>query len=78
MNTQNTNKTVIQPVMVCCAHSTSRAIFWGIVLIVLGGLGFLNTLVPLRHLGSYVLPALLVLWGGFILFNIRQQAGRDR
>jgi hypothetical protein len=32
----------------------------------------LSAIVPLEHIGRYILPAFLVLWGGYILFSLRQ------
>lgn len=72
MDTPNSNDTKIKVVSVCCAPSAGWAAFWGILLITLGGLGLLSTVVPLQSIGRYILPALLVLWGGTILFNLRQ------
>jgi predicted MFS family arabinose efflux permease len=69
MNTENTN----QPTQVCCGASAGwRAAFWGVVLVALGSLGLLSNLVPLQHLGGTILPALLMLWGAFILINTRR------
>ncbi len=74
MNTQDKNETNVQYLAVCCCGpNTRRAIFWGIVLILLGGLGLLSTFVPLQHLGKYILPAFLLLWGSYILWDRRRE-----
>ena len=74
MNTQNTHEDKGSYVAVCCGPCSGwRAAFWGIVLVALGGLGLLSLFVPLPpSLGRYIFPVLLVLWGGFILFNWRR------
>ena len=70
MNTQNINEDKVRYVAACCGPNGAwRSAFWGSVLILLGGLGLLSTFVPLQNVGRSVLPALLVLWGGFILFR---------
>ncbi len=74
MNTTDVNKTNQEVVAMCCCCAPSRvwAAFWGIVLISLGGLSLVNTVIPLQNVGRYILPAFLILWGGFILFNLRR------
>ncbi len=68
MDIENTTKN--QSAQVCCGTTSGwRSAFWGIILVILGGLGLLSNLVPIQHLGGYILPALLVLWGGFILIK---------
>ncbi len=67
------NSTKNQAAQACCrASAPGRSAFWGILLVILGGLGLLSNLVPLHNIGGYILPALLMLWGGFILFNSRR------
>ena len=71
MNSENTNQKPYS--RTCCGASTGRwTAFWGILLVILGGLGLLSNFFPLQHLGGYILPAFLLLWGAFILFNLRQ------
>lgn len=71
MNTENTN---LKPsTQVCCGASAGwHAAFWGVALVALGGLGLLSNFVPLQHLGGYILPAFLMLWGAFIMINARR------
>ncbi len=76
MDTQNNNETKVQYVPVCCAPGSGWAAFWVILLILLGGLGLLSTFVPAQHLGRYILPAFLLLWGGYLLLNLRQVRAR--
>jgi len=68
MNTKSENETKMQFVAVCCAPSTGWKAFWGIFLVLLGALGLLSTFMPLQHLGHYLLPAFLLLWGGYLLY----------
>jgi hypothetical protein len=72
MNTSNASETKTKYVGMCCAPSAGGAIFWGILLVLLGGLGLLSAIMPLEHLARYILPAFLVLWGGYILFSLHQ------
>ncbi len=73
MDNSNANKSKTEYVAVCCTPSAWWAAFWGIVLISLGGLSLLGTVIPLQHVGRYILPAILILWGGAILLNLRQK-----
>ncbi len=58
-------------IAVCCVPSAGWAVFCGVLLITLGGLALLGAFIPLAHIGSYILPALLIIWGGAILVNLR-------
>ena len=77
MNNQNTREEKASYVAVCCGLCAGwRAAFWGIVLVGLGGLGLVSLFVPLSpSLGRYILPVLLVLWGGLLLLNWRRTRG---
>lgn len=68
MNTKSEDETKVQYVAVCCPPCTSRMAFWGIFLVLLGASGLLSALMPLQQLGRYILPAFLLLWGGYLLF----------
>ncbi len=74
MNTETHREDKPAYVAVCCGLCTGwQAVFWGLVLVGLGGLGVLSAFVPLPiSLGRYILPALLVLWGAFVLLNARR------
>lgn len=73
MNTEKDLENKMQVVAVCCGACRGwRAAYWGIVLVLLGGLGLLSAFVPLQDLGRIIFPALLVLWGGYILLGIRR------
>jgi len=71
MDNPNSNDRNTVYIYGCCAPGTGRAVFWGIALVLLGGLGLLSAFVPFQHLGRYILPAFLLLWGGYILFSRR-------
>ena len=71
MNNENISQN--QSLQTCCGASTGRrSAFWGSLLLVLGTLGLLSNIFPFQHLGGYILPAFLMLSGGFILFNLRR------
>ena len=74
MDNPNVNDSKTVYVYGCCAPGTGQAVFWGIVLILLGGLGLISAFAPLQHLGRYILPAFLVLWGIDILFSRRTRS----
>lgn len=71
MNTQNSGENNVKYIAVCCVPNA----FWGILLVLLGGIGLIGAFIPLQHIGQYVLPAFLVLWGGYLLVNLRQARG---
>ncbi len=62
----NTNRSYLPA---CCG--AGQAAFWGILLVLLGGFGLLSTVFPLQHLWQYVLPAFLLIWGGYLLVSLR-------
>ena len=68
MNTNSEDETKVKYVAVCCPPGTSWTAFWGIFLVLLGALGLLTSFMPLQQLGRYILPAFLLLWGGYLLF----------
>ncbi len=74
MNTETSRENKASYVAGCCGVCAPwQAVLWGIVLIGLGGLGLASVFVPIPlALGRLILPALLVLWGGFCLFNARR------
>jgi hypothetical protein len=74
MNTSNASETKTKYVCMCCAPGAGQAVFWGILLVLLGGLGLLSAFMPLVHVGDYVLPAFLVVWGAYILFSLRRSS----
>ncbi len=47
----------------CCGRQGQ--LFWGVVLLLFGGILLLGTHVSLIGLGKYLLPAFLILWGGW-------------
>ena len=58
----------------CCRHShRSRAGFWGVFLILLGGMIFLGNFVPFEHVGRYIFPVFLIAWGGYVLSGLFQR-----
>ena len=69
MSTKSTDETQSQYACWCGASGRARAVFWGSILVLLGGLGLLGAFVPLHNLAQYLLPAFLILWGGFILVS---------
>ncbi len=75
MNTEIHREDTPTRVAICCGLCTGwQAVCWGIVLILLGALGVLGAFVPLPvSLGRFILPALLVLWGSFLVFNARRR-----
>ena len=77
MNTETHREDTVTTIAACCgACAPWQAVFWGLVLVGLGGLGVLSAFVPLPlSLGRYILPALLVLWGAFLLLNARRARG---
>ncbi len=74
MNTETSREDKASYVAVCCGPCAPwQAVYWGIVLIGLGGLGLASAIVPLPlALGRFILPALLVLWGSFQLLSARR------
>ncbi len=74
MNTGTSREDKVTYVATCCGPCVPwQAVFWGIVLIGLGGLGLASVIVPIPlAIGRLILPALLVLWGGFCLFSARR------
>ncbi len=74
MNTGTSREDKVTYVATCCGPCTPwQAVFWGIVLVGLGGLGLVSAFVPIPiALGRYILPALLVLWGAFCLLSARR------
>ncbi len=72
MDTRNENGNKVQYVGVCCGSSIWSAAFWGILLVILGGLGLLSNVLPFQQLARYIVPGFFVLWGGYILLRLRQ------
>ncbi len=71
MNTQSFDEKKVQ-IVCCCPTTIGGLVFWGAILVSLGVLGLLSTVLPLQHLGQYVWPTILLLWGGYILFGLRR------
>lgn len=69
MNTKSLEGAKNECICWCGASAGVRAFFWGILLVLLGSLGLLQIFVPIQGLGMYLLPAFLILWGGFILVS---------
>jgi len=69
----NTDMKETKVVLTCCGIDSGKwMMFWGILLILLGALGLLSTLWPTQHLGQFLLPGFLLLWGGMLLFSPRR------
>jgi hypothetical protein len=73
MNANPANLSDGQSAGVCCApRSGRRSIFWGSLLLLLGGFGLLSILFPDQQLGRVLGPAFLLLWGGALLLGARR------
>jgi hypothetical protein len=73
MNTVNPDPSQRQYLAVCCAPiSGRRMLFWGSVLLLLGGLGLMSILFPAQQLGRVILPVFLLMWGGALLLGARR------
>lgn len=76
MNTQKTDENNIKVIAVCCANGARWIAFWGIILVLLGGLGLLSAFTPIQQIARFIFPAFLVLWGAYLLFALFQARER--
>ncbi len=72
MNNQFENENKKQIIAVCCAPGSGWILFWGILLVLFGILGLLSILLPAAHIGRYILPGLLLVWGTYLLLVARR------
>ncbi len=72
MNTQKTDENNVKVIAVCCGTGARWMAFWGIILVLLGGLGLLSAFTPIQPIARYILPGFLVVWGAYLLLTLFQ------